>query len=174
VDALILKQTSPEDAFNHLDDISNEYIEDLRKITKCVQEARAEHNEVLLRTSIKEYDATIEAYIPILMAQATIYWDKQNYDVVEKIFRRSIEFCNDQDAWKLNVAHTLFMQEDKYKEAITFYEPFIEKNYDNVYLLKNFLYGTDFRCDRYCIGQYLCFIYHDVTKRASRRPHETC
>lgn len=66
------------------------------------------------------------------MAQAKIYWDKNNYSMVEKIFRKSVEFCNDHDVWKLNVAHVLFMQESKYKEAISFYEPAVKKQYDNV------------------------------------------
>ena len=49
-------------------------------------------------------------YIPILMAQAKIYWDLENYPQVEKIFRKSVEFCNEHEVWKLNVAHVLFMQ----------------------------------------------------------------
>jgi hypothetical protein len=44
------------------------------------------------------------------MAQAKIYWDLSNYGQVERIFRRSVEFCNEHDVWKLNVAHVLFMQ----------------------------------------------------------------
>lgn len=52
--------------------------------------------------------------------------------MVEKIFRKSVEFCNENDVWKLNVAHVLFMQETKYKEAISFYEPIVKKQYDNV------------------------------------------
>ncbi len=44
------------------------------------------------------------------MSQAKIFWDKKNYVQVEKIFRKSVEFCNEQDVWKLNVAHVLFMQ----------------------------------------------------------------
>jgi hypothetical protein len=31
---------------------------------------------------------------------------------VEKIFRKSVEFCNESDTWKLNVAHVLFMVGD--------------------------------------------------------------
>lgn len=71
-------------------------------------------------------------YIPILMSQAKIYWDTEKYHMVEKIFRKSVEFCNENDIWKLNVAHVLFMQESKYKEAISFYEPLVKKQYDNV------------------------------------------
>lgn len=66
------------------------------------------------------------------MAQAKIYWNRENYNMVEKIFRKSVEFCNEHDTWKLNVAHVLFMQENKYKEAIGFYEPIVKKHYDNV------------------------------------------
>jgi len=38
--------------------------------------------------------------------------------MVEKLFRQSAEFCSEHEIWKLNVAHTFFMQENKYKEAI--------------------------------------------------------
>ena len=66
------------------------------------------------------------------MQQAKIYWDLENYAQVEKIFRKSVEFCNEHDVWKLNVAHVLFMQENKFKEATGFYEPIVKKHYDNV------------------------------------------
>jgi tetratricopeptide repeat protein 30 len=49
---------------------------------------------------------------------------------VEKLFRKSAEFCSDSDVWKLNVAHVLFMQEGKFKEATGFYEPIVRKNFD--------------------------------------------
>uniref|UniRef100_A0A669C450 Tetratricopeptide repeat protein 30 n=1 Tax=Oreochromis niloticus TaxID=8128 RepID=A0A669C450_ORENI len=70
-------------------------------------------------------------YIVVLMAQAKIYWNRENFQMVEKIFRKSVEYCNDNDTWKLNVAHVLFMQ-NKYKEAIGFYEPIVKKHYDNI------------------------------------------
>ena len=63
----------------------------------------------------------------------------ENYNAVEKIFRKSVEFCNDHDVWKLNVAHVLFMQENaqnqsphKFKEAAGFYEPIVKRNYDAI------------------------------------------
>lgn len=69
------------------------------------------------------------------MAQAKIYWNMENYQEVEQTFRKSVEFCNEHDVWKLNVAHVLFMQENKYKEAIGFYEPIVKKHYDNVSII---------------------------------------
>jgi tetratricopeptide repeat protein 30 len=70
------------------------------------------------------------------MAQASIYWKMENYPAIEKIFRKSVEFCSDHDIWRLNVAHVLFMQDNnKYKDAIGFYEPIVKKHYDNVTIL---------------------------------------
>merc|ERR1712193_194762 len=54
------------------------------------------------------------------------------YQQVEKLFRKSVEFCNESDIWKLNVAHVLFMQENKFKEATGFYEPIVRKNFDSI------------------------------------------
>lgn len=68
------------------------------------------------------------------MAQAKIYWDLENYAQAETIFYKSVEFCNENDTWRLHVAHVLFMQE-KFKEAIAFYEPIVKKNYNNVNII---------------------------------------
>ena len=32
-----------------------------------------------IRKALKEYDNALEKYIPVLMAQAKIYWDMENY-----------------------------------------------------------------------------------------------
>ena len=44
------------------------------------------------------------------MSQARIYWDRENYPMVEKLFFQSAEFCSEHEVWKLNVAHVFFMQ----------------------------------------------------------------
>ena len=54
------------------------------------------------------------------MGMARIYWERENYPMVEKIFRQYAEFCSEHEIWKLNVAHTFFMQETKFKESIRF------------------------------------------------------
>ena len=64
------------------------------------------------------------------MAMASIYWDMEHYSAVEKIFRQSAEFCSEHEVWKLNVAHTFFMQDNHYKEAIRYYEPVVKKSAD--------------------------------------------
>ncbi|KAG9476070.1 hypothetical protein GDO78_002900 [Eleutherodactylus coqui] len=132
LDALITCQTAPDEAFLKLDELAGMLTEQLRKRTKQVQEARLNRDDEAVKKAVSEYDEALEKYIPVLMAQAKIYWNMENYQMVEKIFRKSVEFCNDHDVWKLNVAHVLFMQENKYKEAIGFYEPIVKKHYDNI------------------------------------------
>nr|XP_027228889.1 tetratricopeptide repeat protein 30A-like [Penaeus vannamei] len=132
LDALITQQTSPSEAYRKFDELGSRHIELLRKLTKVVQEARQNHDDDQVKNAVNEYEEVLERYIPVLMAQAKIYWDLENYSQVEKIFRKSVEFCNESDVWKLNVAHVLFMQENKFKEATGFYEPIVKKNYDNI------------------------------------------
>merc|ERR1712139_631218 len=80
---------------------------------------------------LADFDEALAKYIPVLMGQAKIYWDLEHYSMVEKIFRQSAEFCSEDESWKLNVAHIFFMQE-KFKECIRYYEPFVRKHYDNL------------------------------------------
>ncbi|KAM4598341.1 intraflagellar transport protein 70A [Polymixia lowei] len=132
LDAMLTCQTAPEEAFRKFDEMNGKLTEQLRKLAKQVQEFRLARDDDGLKKGLQDYDQMLEKYIPVLMAQAKIYWNRENYDMVEKIFRKSVEICNEHDTWKLNVAHVLFMQENKYKEAIGFYEPIVKKHYDNI------------------------------------------
>lgn len=124
LDALITQQTSAEDAYQKFDDIATRHTDTLRKINKQTAEIKAkltdsEDNNVqakqrdVLKKLKFSFDETLELFIPVLMAQAKIYWDLESYLQVEKVFRKSAEFCNELDLWKLNVAHVLFMQVNK-------------------------------------------------------------
>uniref|UniRef100_A0AAQ4RIS5 Tetratricopeptide repeat protein 30 n=1 Tax=Gasterosteus aculeatus aculeatus TaxID=481459 RepID=A0AAQ4RIS5_GASAC len=129
LDALLTCQTAPEEAFRKFDEMNGKLTEQLRKLAK--QEARMSRDDDGQKKALQENDQTQEKYIVVLMAQAKIYWNRENFQMVEKIFRKSVEVCNDDDTWKLNVAHVLFMQA-KYKDAIGFYEPIVKKHYDNI------------------------------------------
>ena len=132
IDAVITKQTAAEEAFKKLDELASRHIDALRKLTKQVQEAKGVHDEATVKRAVNDYDEALEQYIPVLMQQAKIYWDRDNYAAVERIFRKSVEFCNEHDTWRLNVAHVLFMQDNKFKEATGFYEPIVKKHYDAI------------------------------------------
>jgi len=135
LDATILLQTSPHEAYHKFDGLANRHIEILRRLTKQIQDARLARETDAIKKSLKDYDEALERYIPVLMAQTRIYWDQYNYAMVEKIFRQSAEFCSEHDTWKLNVAHVFFMQgsqENKYEEAIRYYEPFVKRAQDEL------------------------------------------
>ena len=130
LDASIMVQTSPEEAYRKYDDLTNKHIDQLRKLTKAIQDARISRDNEAIKQSLKLYDEALERYIPVLMAMARIYWDKENYPMVERLFRQSAEFCSEHEVWKLNVSHVFFMQEAKFKEAIRYYDPIVKKNLD--------------------------------------------
>jgi hypothetical protein len=44
------------------------------------------------------------------MALGSIFWEREAYSAVDRLFRQSAEFCSEHAVWKLNVAHTYFMQ----------------------------------------------------------------
>ncbi|KAM6307108.1 intraflagellar transport protein 70A-like [Aegotheles albertisi] len=131
LDAIITCQTAPEEAFHKLDDAAGTLTEQLRKLRKQEREARQNWHREAVRKAASEYEESLDKYVAVLMAQAKIYWDMKNYTMVEKIFHKSSEFCQEHKVWKLNLAHLLFMQ-NKYKEAIFIYEPIVRKHYDNI------------------------------------------
>lgn len=131
LEATILTQSSPEEAYRKFDHLSNKHISILRTLTKLIQDARIAQDNNKIKDALKEYDDALERYIPVLMAQAKIYWDIENYPMVEKIFKQSAEFCSEHEVWKLNVAHVFFMQESKFKDAIRYYEPAVKRQAEN-------------------------------------------
>ncbi|KAF4658146.1 Tetratricopeptide repeat protein 30A [Perkinsus chesapeaki] len=129
---LILSQASPEEGFKQFDELAQKYISKLRKVTKEVQEGRRNRENAQIKRALSEFEEVLSQYIPVLMAQAKIFWDMDDYTMVEKLFRQSAEFCSEDETWKLNVAHVFFMQE-KYNECIRYYEPFVRRHFpDNV------------------------------------------
>jgi len=131
LDALILAQSSPEEAYRRFDELTGKHIESLRRSTKNIQDARKNRDQEAVKKHLGEFDEALSKYMPVLMGQAKIYWDLEHYSMVEKIFRQSAEFCSEDESWKLNVAHIFFMQE-KFKECIRYYEPFVRKHNDNL------------------------------------------
>mmetsp|Transcript_17791 Transcript_17791/g.18537 ORF Transcript_17791/g.18537 Transcript_17791/m.18537 type:complete len:662 (-) Transcript_17791:23-2008(-) len=132
LDASIMVPTAPEEAYRKFDELSAKHIDQLRKLTKQIQDARINRDNESVKNCLKKYDDELERYIPVLMAQARIYWDRENYPMVEKLFFQSSEFCSEHEVWKLNVAHVFFMQETKFKDAIRYYDPIVKRLMETV------------------------------------------
>lgn len=128
LEASIMAGTDAAQGYQRFDALATKHIENLRRVTKEIQDARVkDRNHDRIRESLDNFDRTLENYMPVLMSMAKIYWDRQNWEKVEKIFQESAEFCADHDVWKLNVAHVFFMQQNKYKEALHYYQEIIKK-----------------------------------------------
>lgn len=106
----MLVERCPEEAYRRYDALTDRHIDQLRKLTKAIQDARLARDNEAIKQALKDYDEGLERYIPVLMAMARIYWERENYAMVESLFRQSAEFCSEHDVWKLNVAHVFFMQ----------------------------------------------------------------
>nr|CAG4650016.1 EOG090X0302 [Sida crystallina] len=132
LEALITQQTSAEEAYAKFDALCVRYGEAVRRTAAQLKEARRQPNALANTQAALAHEQALEIYLPVLMNQAKIYWDRENYVQVEKLFRQSAELCGDADVWRLNVAHTLFMQDNKFREATSFYEPLVKQNYDNI------------------------------------------
>eukprot|EP01035_Chromulina_nebulosa_P019358 gene19358-25224_t len=132
LDASIMVSTSIEEAYRKFDELSIKYIEKLRKLTKQIQDARLARDNDVIKSTLKLFDEELDRYIPVLMAQARIYWERENYPMVEKLFFQSAEFCSEHEVWKLNVAHVFFMQETKFKDAIRYYDPIVRRNQESL------------------------------------------
>ncbi|KAG5192117.1 flagellar associated protein [Tribonema minus] len=132
LDAAIMATASPEEAYRKYDELAARHVEGLRRLTKKIQDARLARDNDAIKGALRAYDDALERYVPVLMALARVYWERDNYPAVEKIFRQSGEFCAEHDVWKLNVAHVFFMQENKFKDAIRYYEPIVKKHQEDI------------------------------------------
>eukprot|EP00771_Trimastix_marina_P002712 gnl/Trimastix_PCT/3867.p1 GENE.gnl/Trimastix_PCT/3867~~gnl/Trimastix_PCT/3867.p1 ORF type:complete len:600 (+),score=237.63 gnl/Trimastix_PCT/3867:171-1802(+) len=130
IEGLILRESSPEEAYRKFDALATKHIDEVRKMTKVIQDAKLQGGE-MIPAALKQFDEALERYIPVLMAMARIYWDMGSYNQVAKLFKQSSEYCSDNEVWKLNLAHVFFMQEN-YREAIKFYDPVVDRNIDNL------------------------------------------
>ena len=60
IDALLTWQTSPEEAFRKLDEMTTKQTDKLRKLTKQVQEHRSSHNDEAVKKAVEEYDEALD------------------------------------------------------------------------------------------------------------------
>jgi tetratricopeptide repeat protein 30 len=74
-----------------------------------LQDARHSSNAKMLTERMREYDDELERYIPVLMAQAHMYWGLGQHSNVLSVLQQNREFAGDHETWKLNLAHTYFM-----------------------------------------------------------------
>jgi len=127
LDASIMITASPDEALKKFDALSKKYASSIRSLSKELESAKRRGSDDDVEVLEIDIASEMEIFIPILMAQASIHWDREDYIMVEQLFHQSADICSEQEEWKLNVAHSFFVQQgSKFKDAIRYYEPFVE------------------------------------------------
>ena len=125
---------SPDDALQKFDALSKNYSSSIRSLRKDLERNTKGGNEDEVNAIKSDIDNNLETFVPVLMSQASIHWERGDYAKVEKVLRQSQDIYSDEEEWKLNIAHALFVQQgSKFKECIEYYEPFVDvKGVDSI------------------------------------------
>jgi tetratricopeptide repeat protein 30 len=128
-DASIMITASPEEALKKFEALSKKGASNIRSLKKDVSRMERSGKEEETQEIKNEIANQMKLYLPILMSQASVHWERGDYVMVEQVLRQSEDICNDEDEWNLNLAHALFTQQGpKFKECIEYYEPFVNTN----------------------------------------------
>ena len=125
LDTVLLCASSKEEAYRKFDQQCKAKADILRRLVSQIEDARKTQDDEQQSQLTLELEATVDELIPILMNQAKIFWDLENYQLVELLLLKYADYCADNREWKLNLAHTYFMQKDKMADAIQWYEPLV-------------------------------------------------
>lgn len=125
LDAYLLCATSKEEAYRKFDDLCKVNADILRRLMRDVEDARKTHDDQLQMSLTLQFEVAVNDLVPVLMSQAKIFWDMEKYQLVEGILLKYTDFCAENRTWKLNLAHTYFMEPGKMADAISLYEPLV-------------------------------------------------
>lgn len=112
IDGVILAETAPEEGFDKLEAL-------LLKQSKTISNGDA--------SAISSVTRETEKHLAVLMVLAKIRWESGDYEAAEKILRQHGETHVANKVWKLNIAHTYFVQ-GKYEDAARSYKAFLPES----------------------------------------------
>ncbi len=129
IDALIVAQTSAEEAYQKLEAIETRALAGLDGIMRQMKRVQdsGDADEDAVMALVKKYDAALAEYIPVLCHKERLLYDIGNYPAVEAHLRDSPEQCAEHEAWKLNMGHVHYAAE-QYDKALEYYLPIIEEH----------------------------------------------
>jgi tetratricopeptide repeat protein 30 len=125
LEAYLLCATSKEEAYRKFDDLCKVNADILRRLMRDVEDSRKTHDDQQQMALTLAFEAAVNDLVPVLMSQAKIFWDLEKYQLVELLLLKYADFCIDNRTWKLNLAHTYFMESGKMQDAIALYEPLV-------------------------------------------------
>lgn len=130
VKTLVMQQTDPENALRKYQTLLNEYRITISNLQSKLEELP--HDAPERRGIELKLSAITDKYVAVLTNQAKISWDKKLYNNVEIIFKESADICQENKQFKVNLAHSIYMQDGKHKEAIDYYKSIINSYGDDL------------------------------------------
>jgi tetratricopeptide repeat protein 30 len=118
-----MMRTSKEAAYESLEKLAKIYHENIIKQFKLIKDYKNSPDKVLFNKIIQNYELALQKYLPVITAQAKIFWDLGNYEMVEQLLKSPHiqEIYYENQTWKINLGHAYFIQETAFKEAINYY-----------------------------------------------------
>jgi tetratricopeptide repeat protein 30 len=127
LDASIIAAANPEDAITKFESLSNHHCKQIREALKQMSHAKQIEDENRVESVQMDLNNAMKMYMPLLMKYAGIYWDREDFGMVESILRKSSDFCNEVEVWRLNFAHSFYSQQGaKFKDSMQYYEKFVK------------------------------------------------
>ncbi|KAH7820887.1 putative flagellar associated protein [Monocercomonoides exilis] len=126
VEASIVAQSNGFEGYRLFQALSAKQLDDVKRATKTFQELRNGIGTEQATFAVKEQERAVQVYMASMMSMAKIFWDLKKYPQTARVLQSCREVCEDEMAFQLNLAHTLFVQE-QYKVALTMYDKIVER-----------------------------------------------
>jgi tetratricopeptide repeat protein 30 len=123
ISALSMMKNSKEAAYESLDRLAKIYRDNIAKQFKLIKDYKNSTDKNLFSKILQNYETALQKYLPVITAQAKIFWDIGNYQAVEQILKSPDiqELYFENQTWKINLGHAYFIQETNFKDAINYY-----------------------------------------------------
>lgn len=124
--ASIMSMESPDGAIPKFQITCKKLSASIRSLVKTLDDAKNSGNSDEAHTIESDIAKKIDILLCNVMAQASIYWEREDYSMVEHLLTNHAEYCCNHDEWILNMGHCIFAQQGgKFKDCIRYYESFV-------------------------------------------------
>ncbi|KAA6361067.1 MAG: putative tetratricopeptide repeat protein 30A, partial [Streblomastix strix] len=117
---------SQEEGYSLFFDLAQKQLDEVKKCNREVQELRGAQSQDQATVILQKQSDSLQRYTGTILATARIFWDQKMYKQTAKVLQQCRDICGDEIAWQLNLAHTLFVQEN-YALAKEMYKKIIER-----------------------------------------------
>jgi hypothetical protein len=125
-DASIMAGVNPEKAIEQFETLVKRSTSIIKALRKQRDRELKNNNTKYAQSLFHEIRHELDFFLAVLMSQARLYWEREEFETVEEVLGKFADLCGEEEEWKINMAHSLFVQQgSKFMESISFYEPVV-------------------------------------------------